>query len=72
MFCLPIAGYTLNDINVGECWLIASKLHVSWQVTNYGMKSCGLNGSAFQHTTKVNRNYKPTDCDTPAIFYTMC
>ena len=34
MFCLPIAGYTLNDINVGECWLIASKLHVSWLIAS--------------------------------------
>ena len=36
------------------------------------MKSCGLNGRTFQPTTKVNQNYKPTDCDTTAIFYTMC
>ena len=36
------------------------------------MKSCGLDGRIFQPTTKVNYNYKPTDCYTPAIFYTMC
>ena len=36
------------------------------------MISGGLNGKTFQLTTKVNQNYKPTDCDTPAIFYTMC
>ena len=41
-------------------------------ITNYGMKSCGLNGRTFQPTTKVNQNYKPTDCYIPAIFYTMC
>jgi len=39
---------------------------------NYGMKSCGLDGITFQPITKVNKNYKPTDCDTPAIIYTMC
>ena len=42
------------------------------ELTNDGMKSCELGGITFQPTKQVNRNYKPTDCDTPAIFYTMC
>ena len=36
------------------------------------MKNCGLDGRTFQPTIKVNQNYKPTNCDTTAIFYTMC
>ena len=50
----------------------SENFHSSLLITNYGMKSCGLDGRTFQHTTKLNRNYKLTNCDTPAIFYTMC
>ena len=43
------------------------KAVIKLRTTDYGMKSCGLDGRTFQPTIKVNYNYKPTDCDTPAV-----